>query len=423
MSATLGHTRQWTRLAALAGALALAATGCGSDGGDATATETTGGDATASAEPTSGATTDPGTTEVASGDPITVGIVTSTSGPLGTYGKTYVEGLEAGLDYATDGTGAVDGRPIELEIIDDGGEPEKAISAATDLVGRGVKVIAGTASSGIAIQLAPFAEENDILYISGAAAADAITGINGNTFRAGRQTYQDVATAATLLDSVEGSDVLVFAQDSAFGEGNVAAVEAVLGAEGANVDSLLVPTTTTEFTPNAQQIIDADPDLLFVAWAGDTTAAMWQALQQQGVFDATTVTTGLGDVASYSAYGDDPSGIEFLAHFVPGTLDNPVVNAMAEAVDQPDLFTPDGFVTAQMIVRALSEAGPDDVDGMISALEGWSFDAPKGAQEIRASDHAMIQPMFTATLEGEPGNYTGALLDTIDAEAVAPPEK
>ncbi len=416
MSAARRHSTRWTRVAALTAVAALAATACGSSDGGETPTDT---------ESTPAETSAPTTSETASeasGEPITVGIITSTSGFLSSYGAMYLEGLEAGLDYATDGTGAVNGRPIEFEIVDDGGEPEKAISAATDLVGRGVSVIAGTASSGVAIQMAPFAEENGILYISGAAAADAITGVNGHTFRAGRQTYQDVATAATLIDSVEGSSILVFAQDTAFGEGNVAAVEAVLGGAGATVDSLLVPTTTTEFTPNAQQIIDADPDLLFVAWAGDTTPAMWQALQQQGVFEATTVTTGLGDVASYSAYGEDPTGIEFLSHYAPGVVDNPVNAAMVDAVDQADIFTPDGFVTAQMIVRALAEAGPDDVDGMIAALEGWTFDAPKGSQTVRASDHAMIQPMFTVKLTQAGDGYEPELIEEIDAQQVAPPE-
>lgn len=425
--------RRTTRAALLLGAFALVGAACGSDDDKAGDTDPVTTDS--GSEPTEAPTNDtavPGTDSAddgseepaePNGDAITVGIVTSTSGPLSVYGKTYLEGLEAGLDFATDGTGAVNGQPIEFEIIDDGGEAEKAISAATDLVGRGVSIIAGSASSGVALQLAPFAEENNILYISGPAAADAITGINGNTFRAGRQTYQDVATAAELLDSVEGSKVLVFAQDSAFGEGNVAAVEAVLGSEGAEVDSLLVPATTTEFTPNAQQILDAAPDLLFVAWAGETTAAMWQALTQQGVFDSTTVTTGLGDVASYSAYGSDPSNIEFLSHYAPGTLANPVNDALDDAVAQPDLFTPDGFVTSQMIVHALSSADADDVEGMIAALEGWSFDAPKGPQEIRASDHAMLQPMFTVKLTGESGSFEPELIETIDASAVAPPEQ
>ena len=64
----------------------------------------------------------------------------------------------------------------------------------------------------------------------------------------------------------------------------------------------------------------------------------------------------------------------------------------------PDLFTPDGFVAGQMIVRALRTALGDDVDRMISALEGWSFVGPKGQQTIRAADHAMLQPMFQVQL-------------------------
>ena len=49
----------------------------------------------------------------------------------------------------------------------------------------------------------------------------------------------------------------------------------------------------------------------------------------------------------------------------------------------PDIFTPDGFVAAQMIVRAVGKADGDDVDKMITALEGWQFVAPKGPQRIR----------------------------------------
>jgi branched-chain amino acid transport system substrate-binding protein len=361
--------------------------------------------------------------QAAQGEPITVGIVTTTSGLLGSYGQQYIAGLEAGLDYATGGTRAVNGRPIEFEIVDDGGKPEQAIAAATDLVGRGVKIIAGTASSGIAVQMAPFAEENQILYIAGPAASDAITGINRYTFRSGRQTYQDVATASTLVGNPAGKRVIVLAQDSEFGAGNFAAVQSVLGGQGATVESLLVPLSATEFTPVAQQIMQARPDLLFVAWAGETTAAMWQALQQQGVFEATTVTTGLGDQKSWASYGQNPAGIEFLAHYFADAPDNEVNAFLRGKVGQADIFTPDGFVTAQMIVHGLTKGGPDDVDSMITALEGWTFDAPKGPQQIRASDHAMLQPMFTASLTGDAGNRQATLRDTLDMQRVAPPEK
>src|SRR5439155_23672207 len=104
-----------------------------------------------------------------------------------------------------------------------------------------------------ALQLAPLAAQNQILYISGPAASDAITGINRNTFRSGRQTYQDVLTASSFLGKSVGKNVVVCAQDSAFGQGNAAAVGAVLGGKGHKVSKILVPLTATDFTPFAQQ--------------------------------------------------------------------------------------------------------------------------------------------------------------------------
>ncbi len=357
----------------------------------------------------------------ADGEPIRVGIITSTSGALQSYGDQYLAGLEAGLDWATDGTGAVNGRPIEFEILDDGGVPENAISQATDLVGQGVTIIAGTVVSGVGVQLAAFAEENDILYISGPAATDALTGVNANTFRSGRQSRQDVATAASLVEG-EGGTILVFAQDTEFGAANVAAVEGVLGPRGFTVDSLLVPESETEFTGFADQINQAAPDLVFVAWAGETSGAMWQALNQQNVFDTAPVATGLGDKVTWPFYGEAATGLSFLNHYFEGGPDNEVNDFMVENADLIDLFTPDGFVAAQMIVQAVSEADPEDVDGMIAALEGWEFEAPKGTQTIRASDHAMLQPMFTVRLVDNGGELEAELIDTLAPEDTAPAE-
>lgn len=371
--------------------------------------------------------TSPGETEgaeptEAARDPIQVGIITSTSGPLQTYGQQYLAGLEAGLEWATDGSGAVNGQPIEFVILDDGGVPETAISHATELVGQGVSIIAGTVVSGVAVQLAGFAAENDVLYISGPAATDAVTGVNENTFRSGRQSRQDVATAASLVEG-EGGTVLVFAQDTEFGAANVAAVEQVLGPRGFTVESLLVPESETEFTGFADQINQAAPDLVFVAWAGETSGAMWQALNQQNVFDTAPVATGLGDTVTWPFYGEAATGLSFLNHYFEGAPDNEVNDFMVENAEVVDLFTPDGFVAAQMIVRALSEADADDVPGMIAALEGWEFEAPKGTQTIRASDHAMLQPMFTVRLvEADGGEYEAELIDTLAPEDTAPEE-
>ncbi|MGP3752126.1 substrate-binding domain-containing protein [Streptomyces sp. IBSNAI001] len=359
---------------------------------------------------------------------VKVGLVYSRTGLLAAYGKQYRDGFMAGLDHATKGTGKAGGHPIEVTEQDDAGDPGKAVSAAKNLIGKGYKVLAGTTDSGVALQMAPLAAQNKVLYVNGPAATDAVTGINTYTFRSGRQSYQDILTAGTMLGDPKGKKVTVLAQDSTFGQANVAAVKAVLGAEGATVGSVLAPPSATDLTPFARQVKAGAPDLVFVAWAGATAPALWTALDQQGVLSAGKVVTGLAGTASYPVFGAAGAKVSFLAHYFPGAGgDNAVEKAMIDGVTKaggtPDLFSTDGFTAAQMIVRAVEEGSATDTAAMVKALEGWSFDGVKGKQQIRAEDHALVQPMFVARLVGTGAAAKPELVSTQPMDAVAPPAK
>jgi branched-chain amino acid transport system substrate-binding protein len=353
--------------------------------------------------------------------PVRIGIVYSRTGLLSAYGAQYRQGLELGLQYVTKGTNRINGRPVRVRYVDDAGDPAKAVAAARDLIGQGYKIIGGSVSSGVAVQMAPLAEQNRVLYISGPAATDALTGANRYTFRSGRQSLQDVLAAKNILGRGVGRRVVVFAQDSVFGQGNVAAVRAVLGGAGHTVSSILVPLSAQDFTPFAQRANQANPDLLFVAWAGTTAPAMWRALEQQGVIRGTTVATGLAERATWGSY---VPGLNFLSHYVAEAPKNKVNTwlrqRMARRNQTPDIFTPDGFVAAQMIHRAVTRGG-DNVDRMIRGLEGWQFVAPKGVQRIRAQDHAMLQPMFQVRTRQVGNRWQATLVKAFSPGNLAPP--
>ena len=174
---------------------------------------------------------------------------------------------------------------------------------------------------------------------------------------------------------------------------------------------------------NAQRANQANPDLLFVAWAGTTAPAMWRALEQQGTIRGTTVATGLAERATWGSY---VPGLNFLSHYVAEAPKNKVnkwlVAKMKRRNQVPDIFTPDGFVAAQMIARAVTRGG-DDVERMISALEGWQFAAPKGAQRIRQSDHAMLQPMFQVRTRQVRGKWRAVPVKTFSPGNTAPAAK
>ncbi|MFB6813409.1 substrate-binding domain-containing protein [Streptomyces sp. NPDC056347] len=359
---------------------------------------------------------------------VKVGLVYSRTGLLADYGKQYRDGFMAGLDHATNGTREVAGHRIEVAEQDDAGDPGKAVAAAKTLIGKGYKVLAGTTDSGVALQMAPLAAQNKVLYISGPAATDAVTGINDYTFRSGRQSYQDILTAGSMLGEARGKKVTVLAQDSTFGQANVAAVKAVLGAGGAKVGSVLAPPSATDLTPFARQVKAGRPDLVFVAWAGSTAPALWTALDQQGVLEAGKVVTGLAGTASYPVFGDAGTKVSFLAHYFPGAgggnaVEKSMLDAVTKAGGTPDLFTPDGFTAAQMVVRAIGKGGATDTAAMVKALEGWSFDGVKGTEQVRAEDHALVQPMFVAKLRGKGADAAPELVDTVPMAEVAPPAK
>ena len=362
------------------------------------------------------------TDDSAAAAPVRVGIIYSRTGLLSAYGAQYIQGLRLGLAYATKGTNAVNGRKIQLTVVDDAGDPAKAVAAAKDLIGKGYKIIGGTVSSGVGLQLAPLAEQNRILYISGPAATDALTGINRYTFRSGRQSTQDVLAAREIVGRTTGRRIVVFAQDSAFGQGNVAAVRNVMGGRGHTVSSILVPLTANDFTPFAQQAKNANADLLFVAWAGTTATAMWRAMEQQDVMRGTTVSTGLAERATWSFY---PSGINFLSHYVAEAPKNKVndwLKARMKRRNQvPDLFTPDGFNAAIMIARAVGKGGGTDVEAMISALEGFQFVGPKGTNRIRQADHALLQPMFQVRVRKVGTKYRAVPVKAFSPGNLQPP--
>jgi branched-chain amino acid transport system substrate-binding protein len=360
--------------------------------------------------------------------PVKVGMILEQTGIYSAYETEWRQGFNIGLNYATHGTDKVNGRKLDITWDDDADNPTTAVTDFKSFVGAGYKIIGGTGDSSIADELAPVAAQNKVLYISGAAADDAITGANRYTFRSGRQTYQDVQTAKSYVKALgTGKTILVLGQDFAFGQSYVTDATNAFKSLGDTVDSLLVPLTTTDFTATALQVQQDKPDIIFLAWAGTTGAPLMQALNQQGALATAHVVTGLANIATYPFYGTIGTSFNYLSLYVSdGSTNAPnkyLIKAMQKKYkQQPDLFTPDGFVWAQMLVRAIQTGDGTNVNKMIKGLAGWSFLAPKGKQTIRVSDHAMLQPMYQVSLVQTISNgYKPIVLSTLTSSKTAPP--
>ena len=72
---------------------------------------------------------------------------------------------------------------------------------------------------------------------------------------------------------------------------------------------------------------------------------------------------------------------------------------MARYGTAPDLFDGDGMNAAIMVVEAI-KATEGDVSGeaLVAAMEGMTFEGPKGTIYIRPEDHVAIQDMYILKL-------------------------
>ena len=351
---------------------------------------------------------------------IKIGVITSTSGGLATFGTAYNEGLEWGLKYYTGGKMTVNGQKLVVTTKDDGGDPASATASFKEMVGNGTKIIAGTASSAVALTLAPLAQQNKVLYISGPAKNDLVTSAaNKYVFRSGNSSTQDLAPLAGIKP-ISGRKVVLFVEDNAFGAGNIAAARALMGPKGALFEEIKVPTSTSDFTPFAKKAADAKGTYIFIAWSNAlTSGAMLTALKVQGAFAKQRPITGLAGAATYDIYGTLFEGTNailtnsYFAGASKSAAAGDLASWYAANKKTQDLFTSTGADAAKMIVMALTANPTQNVDQMIRNLEGKSWVGVKGLMTIDSTSHLLIQPMFLVSLNKSGSRYVPTLLKTI----------
>lgn len=369
------------------------------------------------------------------GETLKIGVMSDLTGGLALFGNEMWEGLQLGFEYATDGSMIAGNRPIELIIRDDTSDVEAGTAAARELIeSEGVEILIGNSSSAVALQVQQIADENGVVYFAAPAASMDITGANWNqhTFRVCRNSAQDPLTIASWSLANYGNRYMVLAEDYAFGQATALGFQLTYTALGAEVvgDIIYAPSDTTDFTPYIQQILAEDPDGLILIWATNTSATiLFDQLTSQGVTGNIPFITGFSsnDLTRLLDVGNVGSvGLIVYHYSLPTTAANDYLTE--QYVEQyggyPDLFSECGFATAQAVVAAIEATeGDASAEVLIPALEGLSFDGPKGAYTIRAEDHQALAPMYVVELINvdDPDDAFFNLVSEVSAADTAPP--
>jgi len=334
------------------------------------------------------------------------------TGPLEAYAKQTHAGLMMGLEYATGGKMEVLGRRIVIIEKDsqtkpDAGKAQLQAAFADDKVDLAI----GPTSSGVALAMLPVAEEYKKILLVEPAVADAITGERWNRyiFRTGRSSSQDAIANAVAVGK-KGTSIATLAQDYAFGRDGVKAFKEALAGTGAEiVHEEYAPQQTTDFTAPAERLFNALKDrkgrkVIFIIWAGGNPFKI--ADLNPGRYGIEIASGGniLPALAAYKAL-PGMEGATYYYYEHPKNKINQwlVAEHQKRYKSPPDFFTAGGMSAAIAIVEALKKtAGDSGTEKLVKAMEGMSFETPKGRMTFRKEDHQALQSMYHFRIKADP---------------------
>jgi branched-chain amino acid transport system substrate-binding protein len=327
------------------------------------------------------------------------------TGPLEAYAKQSHTGLMMGLEYLTGGKMELLGRKIVVIEKDTQLKPDLGKAALAAAYGDDkVDIAVGPVSSGVALAMLPVAEEYKKVLIVEPAVADSITGDKWNRyiFRTSRNSTQDAFAGAASLPA--NASIAMLAQDYAFGRDGVKAFKDALAAVGSSakiVHEEYAPQQTTDFTAPAQRLFEALKDkpgrkIIGIIWAGPHPMAKIMDLKPERF--GIEIAPG-GNILPAMKGWKDFAGTEGAIYYYYGFPKNKmndwlVAEHQKRFGSPPDFFTAGGFAAASAIVAGVTKAGGTDTEKLIAAMEGMSFETPKGTMSFRKEDHQALQPMY-----------------------------
>ncbi|MDB5798335.1 MAG: transporter permease [Paucimonas sp.] len=353
------------------------------------------------------------------------------TGALEAYAKQTQIGLMLGLEYATGGTMQVNGNKLVVIEKDNQGKPDvgKAQLAAAFADDK-ADIAVGPTSSGVALAMLPVAEEYKKILLVEPAVADAITGDKWNRyiFRTGRNSSQDAISNAVALDKA-GVTIATMAQDTAFGRDGVKAFKEALK-KAKLVHEEYLPGNTTDFTAGAQRLFDSLKDkpgrkIIFIIWAGGNPFKIADLDPKRYGIE---IASGGNILPAMTAFKNFP-GMEGAAYYYFGIPKNPANNWLVTEhykryKNPPDFFTAGGMSAGMALVETLKKTGGNtNTEKMIAAMEGMSFDTPKGKMTFRKEDHQAMQSMYHFKIKVDPAFPWGVpeLVREIKPEEMAIP--
>lgn len=355
--------------------------------------------------------------------PIKIGMVTSLTGnyaPLGTNDR--LAALQV-VD-AVNAKNGINGRKIDLEIVDDGSDPNQTVIQYNKVLGDGAVAVLGPPQSTADLAIKPVANEKKIPTISLGAADEQVVPVTPYMWMTAPLSSQVARVCIEFIKS-QGKHSVAMLTDTknAYAVSGHDSTKKLLDGSGLTlVDDETFETSQTNFAPQFAKIADLHPDFLLV-WATGAPPVVitkgW-ADQKNGIplmmtaAEASTLYVQPAGPAAEGVYVQASMGV--IGQLLPSSNKfKKLIDDFAEPFQKannyyPPQFAWDGMLATTFLVDAITRKGATS-EQIRDGLDSIDLDTPQGHYTFTAQKHSGMPDsagVMTVIKDGQfvPANLT-----------------
>jgi branched-chain amino acid transport system substrate-binding protein len=333
-------------------------------------------------------------------DTVKIGAIFSVTGPNANLGTPEARTLQMLVDQAN-AAGGIDGRKIELFLKDSQGNTEKAVSFAKQLTEENeVLAIIGPTTSGESMALKGYAEQNEQLLISCAAAETIVNPVAKWVFKVAPMDSWAAQMIFNTMKKMGISRVGFLSSNSGFGQGGKAQVEKLAPAAGISIAiSEVYDKEATDLTGVLAKIKGENVQAI-INWSTEPAQSIvLKNIRQLGITVPVFQSHGFGNIAYATAAGKAAEGTLFpcgrilvaqslsASHPQKQLLTAYRSAYMAKFGEEPSTFGGHAYDSFNLIAEAVRKVGTDKakVRDCIEGIKG--FVGTAGIFNFSPTDH------------------------------------
>lgn len=216
---------------------------------------------------------------------IPIAVVGPMTGTEATFGDQLKNGAQMAVKHLN-AAGGVLGQKMTLEVGDDACDPKQAVAVANQVVGKGVKLVAGHFCSSSSIPASDVYQDGDVIQISPASTNPKLTdGGKANVFRVcGRDDQQGVVAGDFLADHFATKKIAIVDDKTTYGKGLADQTRKQLNARG--VKQALDETITKgekDYSALVSKLKQAGIEVLYFGGYHTEAGLITRQLREQGM--------------------------------------------------------------------------------------------------------------------------------------------